>query len=266
MKGLRKTLTVTTMVISLTVASVSMGASETSSEEAPFPNNDKVIDTATTQLAFVVEALMNYAKPFAELTIKGEKVQTYSQQSPGSASPYARDQRMVAQAALQCMKSELATNPKKPALVLDVDETSLSNLWKLLQDPNLAATTAIGTEARMTGQEPAIEATLELYEEAIANGVAVFFISGRTADQRDITEENLRRAGFKDFQQLITTEHGTQEIGAFKRGHRRKITDGGWTIVANVGDQFSDLNGKDGKPTEPCSYKLPNPYYNLPWS
>jgi hypothetical protein len=62
---------------------------------------------------------------------------------------------------------------------LNVDETPLSNLWKVLSEPNLAATTAIGTEARMTGQEPAIEATLALYKEAVAKKVSVFFISGR---------------------------------------------------------------------------------------
>jgi len=279
MNKLTKTLSISAMTMALAVAGLPLGSSESgsttpshaasasvSSENAPFPNNNTNIDPATVQLAFVVEALRKYAEPFADITIKGKTVQTYGQPSTGSSSPYADDQRKVAQAALKCMKSELAKNPRKPALVLDVDETSLSNLWKILQEPNLAGTTSVGTEARMTGQEPAIEATLELYREAIANGVAVFFISGRTADQRVMTEQNLKNVGFKGFERLITTEHGTQEAGAFKTAHRQKINDEGWTIITNMGDQFSDLNGKDGNPTEPCSYKLPNPYYNLPWS
>lgn len=251
---------------SFTTTPSQTGSANSSQETLPFLNNDKDIDTATAQLTFVVDALTSYAKPFTDITIKGEKAQTYGQPSTGSSSPYANDQRKVAQAALKCMMSELAKNPTNPALVLDVDETSLSNLWRILQEPNLATTTAIGTEARMTGQEPAIEATLDLYKEAIAKGVAVFFISGRTVAQRAVTEQNLKAVGFKGYRALITTEVGTEAIGTFKAGHRQKITEEGWTIITNMGDQFSDLNGEDGNPTELCSYKLPNPYYYLPWS
>ena len=241
---------------------------DSSSSAAPAdvlsPNNNKDINTATLQHSFVVEVLTNYAKPLVPIDVAGEQVQTYAQASDGVMSQYAKDQQEIAAQAISCMKSELARNPTRPALVLDIDETSLSNLWKILEEPFLAATTAAGTEARYTGDEPAIEATRKLYGEAIANDVAVFFISGRTNSQRQATEENLKSAGFTTWEKLVTIVDETEPAGPYKAAEREKIRQDGWTIITNVGDQFSDLNGADGKPDAPCAFKLPNPYYEIP--
>ena len=47
----------------------------------------------------------------------------------------------------------------------------------------------------------------------------------------------------------------------FKSGERKKIQAGGYRIIANVGDQQSDLDGdKDGTYAE-CPFKMPNPFY-----
>jgi hypothetical protein len=34
----------------------------------------------------------------------------------------------------------------------------------------------------------------------------------------------------------------------------------GYTIIANVGDQMSDINGDHGG----CTFKVPNPFYFIP--
>ena len=65
---------------------------------------------------------------------------------------------------------------RKPALVLDIDETALSNYAFLGDFKNILASLAQGA---IGGTLPAIAPTLSLYDVARAKGVAVFFITGR---------------------------------------------------------------------------------------
>jgi acid phosphatase len=46
----------------------------------------------------------------------------------------------------------------------------------------------------------------------------------------------------------------------FKVPQRRKIEAAGYTIIANIGDQPSDLAGGHAERT----YLLPNPFYRIP--
>jgi acid phosphatase len=97
-----------------------------------------------------------------------------------------------------------------------------------------------------------------------AKNVAVFFITGRRDSQRRATLWNLDGAGFQGWTRLATRpddQHGS--IVPFKSGQRDKIVAEGYTIIANVGDQESDLEDANGKTTD-CSFKLPNPFYFIP--
>ncbi len=46
----------------------------------------------------------------------------------------------------------------------------------------------------------------------------------------------------------------------FKSGERKKIEQSGYFIIANIGDQQSDLEGGFAK----CRFKLPDPFYFIP--
>ena len=152
---------------------------------------------------------------------------------------------------------------EKLALVLDVDETALSN-WVVERhddfgyippDWNWCVTLRCGT---------AIAGTLQVFQEAAREGVTVFFITGRPETQRADTAANLESAGFRGFQGLAlrATNHPTgQTTTEFKSGERGKIVAAGYRIVLNIGDQWSDLNGP--YPAE-HSVKLPNPFYFIP--
>jgi hypothetical protein len=80
---------------------------------------------------------------------------------------------------------------------------------------------------------------------------------------------NLDRAGFKGWTGIATRpdeEHGT--IVPFKSRERYNIAER-YTILANIGDQDSDLEDpkelKDLKgPSAECVFKLPNPFYFIP--
>jgi predicted secreted acid phosphatase len=51
------------------------------------------------------------------------------------------------------------------------------------------------------------------------------------------------------------------KTAVYKASERQKIVAAGYTLVMNVGDQWSDL---DGSPRAAINVKLPNPFYYLP--
>jgi acid phosphatase len=158
----------------------------------------------------------------------------------------------------------------KPAIVLDIDETSLSN-WPAYKANGWAR--IVNGECDLTqgpcglrawqgmAQSAALQPTLRLVKRAKALGVAVFFISGRPPALREATETNLRAQGF-EWDEVIIYPEGAKFASAvdFKAQERRKIADHGYTIILSMGDQKSDLQGGYAERT----FKLPNPVYYLP--
>jgi len=159
---------------------------------------------------------------------------------------------------------------ERPAIVLDIDETSLSN-WSAYKVNgwarivNGACNLERGPCGLRAWQEsaraPALKPTLNLVKRARTLGVAVFFITGRPANLRDATERNLREQGF-EWEGVILQPIGASFASAadFKAPERKKITERGYTILLSMGDQQSDLTGGYAERT----FKLPNPVYFLP--
>jgi predicted secreted acid phosphatase len=152
---------------------------------------------------------------------------------------------------------------EKMALVLDIDETSLSNWDEEKQDD--FGYVAFAWNAWVAKRAaPAIGGTLRLYKEAEKDHVAVFFITGRGEAQRMDTAANLKAVGYSEWDGLAMrpANHPKGETTvAYKSGERRKVVAKGFTIVMNVGDQLSDL---EGEPVAQHSVKLPNPFYFIP--
>jgi hypothetical protein len=141
----------------------------------------------------------------------------------------------------------------KPAMVLDIDETSLSNYDSLAAfgffAAGLVAPAALGTS-------PALPPVLDLYKLARRRGVAVFFVTGRPDLASIPTMANLRTAGYTEWDGLQFKPSGlhTEE---YKAGARAAIEKKGFDIVLNVGDQESDLDGGHAD----RAFKLANPFY-----
>lgn len=160
-----------------------------------------------------------------------------------------------------------APTTAKPAIVLDVDETALSN-WPAMRVNGWYRMTEGGCDLekgpcnirvfQAMARSKAISATLALAQEARKLGVAVFFISGRPARLQEATEKNLREQGY-DFAGVILrpSTSTSPSVVDFKAPERRKIQEQGYTIILNVGDQQSDLDGGYSE----RNYKLPNPVY-----
>ena len=186
-----------------------------------------------------------------------------------SSGQYDKELAAVVERAREYLERR-AKAVAKPAIVLDIDETSLSNWpayrvsgWtRITAGPCNLETGPCGARAwQATGASKALAPTLAMAKRATELGVAVFFITGRPAELQEATEANLRREGYT-FAGVILQPAGArfQSAADFKAPERRKITEQGYTIVLNMGDQESDLRGGYAERT----FKLPNPVYFLP--
>lgn len=165
---------------------------------------------------------------------------------------------------------ERAKAAAQPAIVLDIDETSLSNWpayrlngWgRILNGECDLQKGPCGLRAwQSLAQSKALAPTLALARRARELGVAVFFISGRPPEFQEATERNLRIEGY-EWTSVTLLPPGKSFSSAvdFKAPERRKIAEQGYTILLSMGDQESDLAGGFAERT----FKLPNPVYYLP--
>ena len=165
---------------------------------------------------------------------------------------------------------------QKLAIVLDIDETSLSSYCEEFHEdfgyiPSMFESWIVSPEASI-----AIPGTLRLYNHALAAGVAVFFITGRPGpgtanDQTAPTARNLETAGYHNWAALMLhgSAYPTRDTATYKSEARASVLDRGSTILLNMGDQWSDLReASDVKAhantRAEINVKLPNPFYYLP--
>jgi acid phosphatase len=174
-------------------------------------------------------------------------------------------------AAARAYVEQRAAQVEKPAIVLDIDETSLSNLpLEMIDDfafikgidctPDLQRPCGFGSWVALA-KAKAIDGTLALYKVAKQHGAAVFFITGRHESVRAATEKNLKAAGYETWDGLtLRPSSDNRTVAQYKSEAREKIAEQGYTIIVNAGDQNSDLAGGYAE----RAYKLPNPMYYIP--
>jgi acid phosphatase len=176
---------------------------------------------------------------------------------------YATELNEQARRAIAFLERRAAArrSDEKFAIVLDIDDTSLSN-YPFYETTDLGHIPGLFDRWVQSAQAPAIESTLRVFQKARQLQVAVFFISGRREALRAATEQNLETQGFVVWSGLVLRamqdNRGTAE---FKSSARQHIANQGYRILLNIGDQVSDLSGK---PAAELSVKLPNPFYFIP--
>lgn len=156
--------------------------------------------------------------------------------------------------------SQGSKQQRKLAIVLDIDETSLSN-YAYIKKIDYARNTQQLRPYLFNGDSTPIKPTLKLFKLALRNNVSVFFITGRNEAIRSATINNLNNVGYSGWKALYF-KPGTYQASSvvpYKLGVRKKITEEGYDIVLNIGDQTSDLEGGYAD----RSFKLPNPYYSV---
>jgi len=162
------------------------------------------------------------------------------------------------------------------AVLFDIDDTTL-NTYNYEIYSNFVYNPTTNAAFVNAAAFPAVPGMVALEQKALAKGYAVFFLTGRpadsTTDQTAGTLTNLTNAGYtvdpthvylKDktgaTQPWLLSCAPTCTTTQYKSLTRQHIESLGYDIVANFGDQYSDLNGGFADRT----YKIPNPMYFLP--
>ena len=184
--------------------------------------------------------------------------------------------------------------PAMAAIVLDVDDTTLAT-WNYEIASNWAFNPTTNANFVLGELFPPVPGMVGMVQRAASQGYAIFFLTGRPTSQETATLGNLTdsdtvglNAGYPHPTQLVNGEDGlfTKPARAdyatqapyliapcagdpnggtcttlhYKSATRQHIESLGYDIVANFGDQFSDLDGGFADRT----FKLPNPNYFLP--
>jgi predicted secreted acid phosphatase len=170
---------------------------------------------------------------------------------------YDRDIAAVAARAKTWVEERAGKGGQRLTVVFDLDETLLRN-WPHMRAMDFGYVHREWDNWVEDAKAPAIEPVREIYRTARQKGVEVVFITGRSERARAGTERNLRAIDCADYVALIfKPEEDKGTTAAFKTAVRQKLTTEGRTIIANVGDQESDLSGGFAERT----FKLPNPFY-----
>jgi hypothetical protein len=204
----------------------------------------------------------------------------------GAHSNYVKEVHRVEQRATQYLLHARHAKGKQKAVLLDVDDTALAT-WNYEVASNWAYDPATNGEYVTDQRFPAVPGMVKLVRAAKAHGYAVFFLTGRGAAQEAATLGNLTddavgvdagypvptdpkgaddglytKPALADYPSYLTTACGGDACTTieYKSATRKHIESLGYDIVANFGDQYSDLEGGFADKR----FKLPNPNYYLP--
>lgn len=227
--------------------------------EASCEAANTAIDEAKSEIAMTKGKLAKAKKQLAKATTKKAKAK--------------------ARAKVKSLKAKLAaiSVPDRPAAVFDADDTTLMTYDMEDAAMKFNFVPAVQDSDWVQPQRfPATPGMPELVADLADAGCTIFGLTGRSDSQKYATLGNLAKVGYSDFRAnhyFTKWNSGTQppayiDCGSdntcstieYKSQTRKHIEDMGYQIVANFGDQFSDLIG--GYATD--VYKLPNPTYYLP--
>lgn len=185
---------------------------------------------------------------------------------------------IVNDAAKFLRKPNAGSGTGTKAVLFDIDDTTLNTYdYEIYSNfvYNPTTNAAFVNACLTTGCVfPGVPHMVDLEHYAEAQGYAVFFLTGRGIAQFDGTVANLTSVGYdvdnanvylKNAASpwLSSCSNGTTitcSTTQYKSLTRQHIESLGYDIVANFGDQYSDLNGGFADAT----FKIPNPMYYLP--
>ena len=173
---------------------------------------------------------------------------------------WARDVARVFSSARRSLLRQLdrPSAARRPAVVLDIDETSLSN-YPCLDEADFNVAVGLGTCVGQ-GRSVAIPAARRFVQAAQKRRVAVFFITAAPENLEASRRANLRKARFRGRFTVIgrpaTVSTEPSQV-PYKSGERGRIERRGYRILVNVGDQRTDLAGGHAR----AKFLVPNRIY-----
>ena len=144
------------------------------------------------------------------------------------------------------------------AVVFDIDETVLSN-YEFNKECDFGYDSVLWDNWVAQAKAPPMKSVRKLYDFFLLKNLKIIFITGRNDSQYKATYKNLLTAGYNKFDTLIVRKSGEYNLTAlqYKSEKRAALTRKGYSIVCDIGDQFSDLDGPD----HGVQVKIPNYMY-----
>jgi acid phosphatase len=136
-----------------------------------------------------------------------------------------------------------------PAVIADVDETLLSNAGfeRALIAENVGMDFALLAAWIHEGAAPAVPGARELFDALSARGVAIFYVTNRTADEEQATLRNLAAAGFPvagGAEQLLMRGERPEWTG--DKSSRRRFVAARHRVLLLLGDTLGDFVSDEG--------------------
>lgn len=175
---------------------------------------------------------------------------------------YERDLNEVAEQLIAWLRSKRVVQDEpgpRAAVVFDLDETLLCNRQHM-RAQDYGYVPEVWDAYVEAGIAQGIEPMIEAAREAHRLGYVIFYITGRPEAARESTERNLRQLGLPPHERLVMTADHSGTTSQAKTAARRVIKRDDFRIVANIGDQWSDLEGGYAERL----FLVPNPIYRIP--
>ncbi len=175
---------------------------------------------------------------------------------------YYRSGTYLADIAAVCREAEAwihrrAADGGRLAVVVDLDETLWSS-WPYFEAQDFGYEPEAWARWVQEARAPALAPVAELVRSLPSRGVMVVFLSARGERERVATLRNLRALNLAEGARLICQPDTDRRGNAsYKAAARAELRAEGWTLIANLGDQESDLAGGGAE----RAFKLPNPFY-----
>lgn len=193
----------------------------------------------TAASAVAAAALVAIAAPAEAATGTASTTATATAAADVDYATWQRDCQAVMDQALPYLKQRIAqAGPgEKQAIVFDIDNTTLE------------------TDFGFSFPQPANKPALNVAKYAQERGVDIFFVTARPGIIHLPTEWNLEKVGYevdglyvRGFFDLF------KNVADYKTAQRVNIESKGYTIIANIGNNTTDLSGGHAEKT----YKLPD--------
>lgn len=169
---------------------------------------------------------------------------------------YGLEVREIVEDALHKIKN--SPSVKNPAVIFDVDETTLSN-YKHIKEISFGYIPKEWDDWLNKSKGEAILQTKYFYDYLVEHNYSIIFLTARNETQYEATYKNLVDEGYTKIDTLICKPLKYPKVTSalFKEKERKKLTEAGYNIVACVGDQESDIFGE----YTGIKVKLPNYMY-----
>ncbi|KOV68460.1 HAD family acid phosphatase [Streptomyces sp. MMG1121] len=191
--------------------------------------------------AVSVAALAALAAPAQAATTSSATASTSASASAAKVdyATWQKDCQTVMDQALPYLKQRIATAEpgEKQAIVFDIDNTTLE------------------TDFGFSYPQPANKPVLNVAKYAQEHGVSLFFVTARPGIIYLPTEYNLEHDGYDVSGLYVRGLFDLfKDVSAYKTAQRVDIEHKGYTIIANIGNNATDLSGGHAEKT----FKLPD--------